>query len=142
MGKESSYFDSSDSRSRISAAPPTRSTTVDRDVEGALVTDVKALSPAGKANFRSGDVIIKVDDQWVKDRATSRRSSTARRVVTSGFPRRPCEAGIVPSSADAVATILPNSDPEPLAGYRRGPSLSRPLGGSDERGERRPVRVR
>ncbi len=46
---------------------------LDRDVEGALVTDVKALSPAGKANLRSGDIIIKVDSAWIDSESQLRR---------------------------------------------------------------------
>ncbi|MEZ4651895.1 MAG: PDZ domain-containing protein [Candidatus Eisenbacteria bacterium] len=68
MGKESSYFDKLGLEVEDLSRAAYEEYDVDRDVEGALVTDVKALSPAGKANFRSGDVIIKVDDQWVKDR--------------------------------------------------------------------------
>jgi serine protease Do len=36
-------------------------------VNGVVVTSVKALGPAGRANFRVGDVILEVDDQPVSD---------------------------------------------------------------------------
>ncbi|MCA9726932.1 MAG: DegQ family serine endoprotease [Candidatus Eisenbacteria bacterium] len=36
------------------------------DVDGAVVTQVKALGAAGRANFRVGDVILKVDDTEVR----------------------------------------------------------------------------
>lgn len=37
------------------------------DADGVLVTKVKALGPAGKANLREGDVILQVDHQPVSD---------------------------------------------------------------------------
>jgi len=40
---------------------------LESDVEGAVITNVSALSPAGRANFRAGDIIMKVDDTWVED---------------------------------------------------------------------------
>ncbi|MCA9754643.1 MAG: DegQ family serine endoprotease [Candidatus Eisenbacteria bacterium] len=69
LGKESSYFDKLGLEVEDLSRAAYEEFDIDRDVEGVLVTDVKALSPAGKANFRSGDVIIKVDDDWIEGRS-------------------------------------------------------------------------
>lgn len=66
--KESSYFDKLGFEAEDLSRSSYEEYEIERDVQGVLVTDVKALSPAGKANFRSGDVIIKVDDEWVDSR--------------------------------------------------------------------------
>ena len=66
--KQTSYFDKLGFEAEELSRETYEQYEIDRDVEGVLVTDVKALSPAGRANFRSGDVILKVDDDWIDSR--------------------------------------------------------------------------
>jgi len=66
--KQTSYFDKLGFEAEDLSRATYEEYEIDRDVQGVLVTDVKALSPAGRANFRSGDVILKVDDDWIDSR--------------------------------------------------------------------------
>ncbi len=91
------------------------------ELHGALVGDVKASSPAGKAGLERGDIILEINGKPVSDSRELRMNISMMKPdadVKLKILRR--QLGLSPATKGVVVTDISPSSPEADSGLRRG----------------------
>ncbi len=83
-----------------------------KETEGSLVTDVVKDSPADKAGFRRGDLIVEFDGKPVKD------STSLRNMVANTPPGKKVLVKIIRDGEEKILTVILGEYPEKVSSMR------------------------